>query len=274
MSLPVLLGGSRPSGLAADVVQSGVDHAGLHQMASTDPAPLRMTRDEFASLVTHELRNPLNAMSGWVHLLDADPGPRSDGARRAIAGLRRALEQQVRQIDTLGRVLRLAGGRLEGLEPLELGELLEACADGLRPAAEAAGRAVKVERGAGRSWRAGERAALLTALRTLGAYALRHGLPGAPLVLGLDGDAEAPTVRVAVDEGGDGLSIWHGFGEGGARLPLEQLLAILVLEAHGARIGPSGEGRAGDVLTIRFGSVPAGGAAAGGAAAVSPRPHA
>ncbi len=243
-------------------------------MASSDPAPLRMTRDEFASLVTHELRNPLNAMSGWVHLLDAEPGPRSDGARRALAGLRRALDQQVRQVDTLGQVLRLAGGRLEGLEPLELGEVLDACADLLRPAAEAAGRVVVVERGPGGSRRAGERAALLTALRTLGTYALRHGLPGAPLVLALDGDAGAPTVRVAVDEGGDGLSIWHGFGDGGARLPLEQLLAVLVLEAHGARIGPSGQGRAGDALTIRFGSACADAIGTGGPQAAPPQPRA
>ncbi len=276
MSRPALLGGAPVSGPPADVVQSCVDHAGWDQMASTDPAPLRMTRDEFASLVTHELRNPLNAMTGWVHLLAADPGLRSDGARRAIAGLRRALDQQLQQIDTLGRVLRLAGGMLDSLEPVELGEVLDACADAIRPAAQAAGRTVNVERGpdAGPLWRAGERAALLSALGTLGAYALRHGLPGAPLLLSLDGDPDAPTIRVAVDEGGDGLSIWHGFGAGNARLPLEQLLATLVLEAHGARIGPSGEGRAGDVLAIRFGPARTGGIPAGGAPSSPARPHA
>ena len=33
-----------------------------------------MTRDEFASLVAHELRNPLNAASGWLHLLASENG--------------------------------------------------------------------------------------------------------------------------------------------------------------------------------------------------------
>ena len=250
-------------------------------MASSDPAPLRMTRDEFASLVTHELRNPLNAMSGWIHLIAADPGLRSDAARRAISGLRRALEQQLQQVDTLGRVLRLAGGTLEALEPVELDEVLDACAESMRPAAQAAGRAVTVEHrcGPGTARRAGERAALLTALGTLAGYGLRHGLPGAPLRLSLDVDAEGPTIRIAVDEGGEGLSIWHGFGDGDARLPLEQLHAKLVLEAHGGRIGPSGDGRAGDVLTIRFGPAAAGaphagGAHAGGAPSTPARPNA
>ncbi len=261
MSVPALLGGARPSGPPADVVQSCVDHAGWHEMASTDPAPFRMTRDEFASLVSHELRNPLNAMSGWLHLLAADPGLRSDGAQRALAGLRRAIDQQLRQIDVLGRLLRLAdGGTIEALEPVDLGATLDACADALRPAAQAAGRAVEVVRDDAPAWRAGDRGALLSALTALGTYGLRHGLPGAPLVLALERDGDdATTIRIGIDEGDDGgLSIWHGIGAGNARLPLELLLATLVIEAHGARIGPSGEGRAGDVLAMRFGPAPAG----------------
>lgn len=255
MSLPALPGGAR---LPVDVVQSGENHSGWHEMASTDPAPLRMTRDEFASLVAHELRNPLNAMSGWVHVLGADAGLRSDAAQRALGGLRRAIDLQLRQIDTLSRVLQLAGGTLERAEPIELGEVLDACADALRPAADAAGRAVEVVRAGVPEWRAGDRAALLSALRALGTYGLRHGLPGAPLVLALDRDGDAPTIRLGIDEGDDGgLSVWHGFGEGTARLPLELLLAMLVLEAHGARAAPSGEGRAGDALALRFGSAAA-----------------
>lgn len=227
-------------------------------MASSDPAPLRMTRDEFASLVAHELSNPLNAMSGWVHVLGDDAGLRSDAAQRALGGLRRAIDLQLRQIDTLSRVLQLAGGTLEHAEPIELGEVLEACADTLRPAADAAGRAVEVVRAGAPAWRAGDRAALLSALRALGTYGLRHGLPGAPLVLALDRDGGAPTIRIGIDEGDDGgPSIWHGFGEGNARLPLELLLATLVLEAHGARAAPSGDCRSGNALALRFGSAAA-----------------
>jgi K+-sensing histidine kinase KdpD len=214
-----------------------------------------MSRDEFASLVTHELRNPLNAMSGWLHLLSADPALRGDVAKRALAGLKRAMDQQLEQVDTLGRVLRLAGGEAPGVrDPIELGALLDACADALRPGAQAAGRDVVVERDGGAAWIAGDAAMLGQALRALGAFGLKHGVPGAALRLGVaraqDG---APRFDVAIDEGDDGgLSIWHGFGQGGTRLSLELLHAALAIEAHGARLGPRGDGRVGDVLEIRF----------------------
>ncbi len=253
MSLPARLGGvlGVPP---ADVVQSCVASNGWREMDSPDPAgSLRMTREEFASLVTHELRNPLNAMAGWLHLLSADPVASAEPAQRALGGLQRALAQQLALIDTLGGVLRLADGeRLENIEPLELGALLEACAQALRPAASAAGRDVRVERAGAASWRPGDRGALLEALRTLGTYALRHGVPGAPLVLGLDGPADSPVLRIGIDEGDDaGLSIWNGFRTVG-RLPLDLLHAMLTAEAHGACMGPSGEGRVGDSLLIRF----------------------
>jgi len=256
VSLPALLSGASPASLPADVVQSRLTSQGWRDMIPSDPAPaLRMTRDEFASLVTHELRNPLNAMTGWLHLLSADPAPRTESAQRALAGLRRALDQQLALIDTLGRVLRLIEGeRVRNGEPVELGGLLEACAEVLGPTARSAGREVRIEQAGGPSRIEGDRGALLEALRTLGTYAIRHGVPGAPLVLGLGVAGEARVVRVGIDEGRDGgLSIWNGFGSGG-RLSLDLLHAMLTAEAHGARVGPSGEGRVGDVLLIRFDS--------------------
>ncbi len=253
MSLPALPGGVT-SVLPGDVVQSVVTFTGWRDMTPPDPArSLRMTRDEFASLVMHELRNPLNAMTGWLHLLSADASTHTESAQRALGGLRRALDQQLGLIDTLGAVLRLMDGeRLEQVEPLELGALLAACAQALRPAADAAGRDIRVEGTDGASWRRGDRAALLAALRTLGAYALRHGMPGEPLVLALDGPADAPVLRIGIDEGDEsGLSIWNGFRTR-SRLPLDLLHAMLTAEAHGAHVGPSGEGRVGDTLLIRF----------------------
>ncbi|MEI7446950.1 MAG: HAMP domain-containing sensor histidine kinase [Burkholderiales bacterium] len=222
-------------------------------MPFSDPdVPLRMTRDEFASLVTHELRNPLNAMNGWLHLLASDPAPRGEASNRALAGLRRAFDQQLVLIDTLGRVLRLAGGDRDGpAEPVELGSVLDEVAGALRPAASDVRREVVVGRPR-EAWIAGDRTAAVGALRALGAHALRHGLPGAPLLLRLEAETDRPVLQVSIDEGDDGgLSIWHAFGSG-HRLPLELLHAVLVLESMGARVAPTGDGRVGDTLSVRF----------------------
>lgn len=92
-------------------------HCGGADMGSDDgrPGP-GMSADELASRVAHGLRtpcnpcdprdprDPLNAISGWLHLRSADPAQRPDAAERALAGMRRALDQPVAQItpsDTL-----------------------------------------------------------------------------------------------------------------------------------------------------------------------------
>jgi K+-sensing histidine kinase KdpD len=268
--LPALLGGARAPSPPVDVVQSGLSDPGRHVTTSPDSvAPRGMTRDEFASLVTHELRNPLNAMAGWLHLLAADGTSRGDAAQRALAGMRRAVDQQLAQVDLLGRVLRLAGGGAPAArEAIALDGLLLEVADALRGAARAAGREIEADPGEGRGGHApsvaGDAALLRDALVAIGAFGLRHGTPGAPLRLALAGDeADGDAcLRLSIDEGSDGgMSIWNGFADAGARLPLELLHAALAIEAHGGRLAPSGEGRVGDVLEIRFG--PAGSGAGG-----------
>jgi signal transduction histidine kinase len=218
-----------------------------------------MTSDEFASLVTHELRNPLNALSGWLHLLSADPTLRPEAAQRALAGMRRALEQQVAQIDTLGQVLKLSmpSDARPDRPPIRLDGVVADSTDALRPAAQAAGREIVVlvdDRVRDLRVR-GDRTAFGVVLQSLGRYAMRHGMPSAPLRFELSaGDGGGPLLRLSVDEGdGNGRSIWSVFGaDGGTRLPLDLLHAALELESHGARIGPQGDGRVGDALEIRF----------------------
>ncbi len=54
----------------------------------------------FLAGLAHDLRTPLNAMVGWLHLLTSDTV--SDELRqRALAGLQRAVEQQRRVVSTL-----------------------------------------------------------------------------------------------------------------------------------------------------------------------------
>jgi hypothetical protein len=104
-------------------------------------------------MVTHELRNPLNAIAGWLHLLSNAPGatagPAPALATRAAAGLRRAVDEQLEQVETLGRVLRLAGGEPdEAAGSVDLADLLQSQVDLIRTSPQAEGRAVELELGA------------------------------------------------------------------------------------------------------------------------------
>lgn len=214
-----------------------------------------LSSEEFASLVTHELRNPLNAMSGWLHLLSTDSARRPENGERALAGLKRALDQQIAQVELLGRLLRLTdGGRPDAGGPVDLDAVIGDCIRTLAPAARAAGREILLDRapGAG-AWAHGDRESMGAALQSLCRFALRHGIPGAPLMVTLETRDGAPFVRLRIDEGaGAGISIWHAFGTGTARLALDLLHATLAIESQGGRLQPCGDGRIGDELGIRF----------------------
>jgi signal transduction histidine kinase len=258
VTLSSLSEGERAAVSSGDMVQSGMAHPGRHdeQADGGEAAPRRpLSSEEFASLVTHELRNPLNAMSGWLHLLSADTARRPEGGERALAGLKRALDQQVEQVELLGRLLRLLGGAdTDTGGPVDLHEAIDGCLRTLTPSAHAAGRKIVLQRTPGTNvWTHGHVDATGAALRSLCAFALRHGVPGAPLLVTQEVRGGAPFVRLRIDEGpGSGMSIWHAFGTGTARLALDLLHATLAIESQGGRVGPCGDGRIGDELGIRF----------------------
>jgi signal transduction histidine kinase len=81
-------------------------------------------KDEYLTMLSHELRNPLAPIRSAVFLLErADPG--SDGARRAREVIARQVGHLTRMVDDLLDVSRLARGRIELRRArLDLGELV------------------------------------------------------------------------------------------------------------------------------------------------------
>jgi hypothetical protein len=227
-----------------------------------------LTGEELASMVTHELRNPLNAIAGWLHLLgnasSATAGPAL--ATRAAAGLRRAVDEQLEQVETLGRVLRLAGGEPdEGARSIDLADLLQSQVDMLRAAPQAEGHAVVLELGenpgaAPPSVVVGNADGLARAVTDMSRYAMRNGVAGQPLRISLCSDADALQIEFSIDAGVDrSVSIWNLFRPPANRLPMPLLHARLAIESAGGVLLPvSGPDAIGDVLRIRFPATPQG----------------
>jgi signal transduction histidine kinase len=75
----------------------GAAHAAAAIVERNKSAPPGIAPDLMRSL-SHDLRTPLSAMSGWLHLIDS--GKLDDAAlRRAITRLRGSIDDQVRTID-------------------------------------------------------------------------------------------------------------------------------------------------------------------------------
>jgi signal transduction histidine kinase len=69
----------------------------VSKVSEGEPATARVP-EELARALSHDLRTPLSAMAGWLHLMET--GALDDaGMKRAIAKLQSSLEQQVRTID-------------------------------------------------------------------------------------------------------------------------------------------------------------------------------
>ena len=94
-------------------------------------------KDEFLATVSHELRNPLNAIMGWVNLLHTG-NLDAAGSKRALETIERNVHLQVSLIDEILDLSRIAKGKVHlTLGIVDLVRLIESALDAIRPAAEA-----------------------------------------------------------------------------------------------------------------------------------------
>lgn len=70
-------------------------------------------RDQFLSIVSHELRSPLNGIQSWAHVLENRVGADSPAIARAISGIKTGVQQQVRMIEELLDTTRVMTGKLK-----------------------------------------------------------------------------------------------------------------------------------------------------------------
>jgi len=104
--------------------------------ARTEAERSTRMKEEFLSLVSHELRTPLNAILGWAQLMRRSPD--KDLHRQGLEAIERGARSQATLIDELLDVSRIVSGKLRiEVQVLELGPLVEAAVETLRPAAEA-----------------------------------------------------------------------------------------------------------------------------------------
>ena len=105
------------------------------QAARSEGDRIARAKDEFLASLSHELRNPLAAIVGWVNVLKR---PEADAAtvRRGIDAIARNAQTQAHLVDDLLDVSRIVSGKLRmNTEPVSLNAVATAAAETARPAA-------------------------------------------------------------------------------------------------------------------------------------------
>ncbi len=96
-------------------------------------------KEEFLATVSHELRNPLNAILGWSRMLRSGQVP-PESMPKALNTIERNAQAQAQLIDDLLDVSRIITGKLRmDVRPADPNLFIEAAMEAVRPAAEAKG---------------------------------------------------------------------------------------------------------------------------------------
>ncbi len=96
-------------------------------------------KDEFLATLSHELRSPLNAIVGWVHVLRRHPEAGPEVAR-GLEVIERNARAQTQIINDLLDMSRIMTGKVRlNVRPVSLPKVTAAALEAIRPAAEAKG---------------------------------------------------------------------------------------------------------------------------------------
>ncbi len=117
-----------------------LDRARLYesaQKARTEAEAANRLKDEFVSIVSHDLRTPLNAMLGWTALLQKGTLAPSITAR-ALQSIHDNATRQAKLIDDLLDFSRIIGGRMAlDRDEIDLRDLLRNVIESMVPATAA-----------------------------------------------------------------------------------------------------------------------------------------
>ncbi|HEU4931802.1 MAG TPA: ATP-binding protein, partial [Pyrinomonadaceae bacterium] len=109
------------------------------KLARSDAERANRLKDEFLATISHELRNPLNAIMGWAHMLRLG---KLDAANtdRAVETIYRNAKSQSQLVSDLLDVSRIISGKLRlDVRTVDLIYIVNAAIDSIRPAADAKG---------------------------------------------------------------------------------------------------------------------------------------
>ena len=109
------------------------------KLARSEAERANRLKDDFLATISHELRNPLNAILGWAHMMRVGKLTAAN-AERAVETIYRNAKSQAQLVADLLDVSRIISGKLRlDVRPVDLINIVNAALDSIRPAVDAKG---------------------------------------------------------------------------------------------------------------------------------------
>ncbi len=220
-------------------------------------------KNEFLSMLAHELRNPLAPVRTGIEILKR----RSDAAtvQRMTDLMGRQIDHMVRLVDDLLDVSRLTRGKIElRMAPVSLHQVLQAAEEMTRPAFDAAGVLLEVVRPPQEAVLHCDSTRLVQVLANLLSNAVKFSASGQQVHLDAQVDSGSAVISVT-DEGigipGDTLQKvfelffqeQHGLDRDRGGLGVGLTISRLIVELHGGTVEVRSEGRGrGSQFTVKL----------------------
>ena len=192
---------------------------------------------EVATVLAHEIRNPLGSMELMIGLLGRDPALNADSKNWVGS-----LQAGVRSLSaTVTNVLNFHGNGSLHLCPIKVGTSLKSALDFVRPLIEQAGLILEIHEDTGDTGIAGDSAAIQQVILNLTCNALRHTSSGGQLTVRsyVEDRSSGPIVVIQFADTGSGIAAQHvarlfepGFSTAGQGLGLGLAVCEQIIRQH------------------------------------------
>jgi two-component system sensor histidine kinase FlrB len=212
---------------------------------------------EMATVLAHEIRNPLGSLELLTSCLDGDPGL-GDESKRCVQHLRAG----VRSLSaTVNNVLCFHNPGTQQMSPLELGSVLKGSVEFIRPLAEQKDVSLTLRESLNHAEIAGDSNGLRQMILNLACNALRHTPPGGDVTITAEVDTNASGRSAVVEfaDTGNGIrseDLPHifkvGFTTTGQTPGLGLTVCQRIVEQHGGTIDVRSELGRGTTFRMEF----------------------
>jgi PAS domain S-box-containing protein len=210
-------------------------------------------KDEFLATLSHELRNPINAVLGWARMLRSGALP-PERTSHGLEILERNALAEARLIESLLDLSRISAGKLElDVRRVDVGPIVQAAVEAVRPDASAKGVDVELTIGSSPSFIVGDPGRLQQVVANLLSNALKFTPSGGHVQVRVERAASDVSIQVADD--GEGISpeflpaafdrfrqAETGNDRRHAGLGLGLAIVRELVHAHGGRVGAASAG--------------------------------